>query len=119
MSEDKLADLRARLTDKVNAVEVPPGWVDLVWQLDQDLRAIAGDDYSPTRVKADCAQLDFFAVCRSSDEETQRRFWERIDQAHADSARTCEECGRPANQVMTSRYLMETLCERHVAERRL
>lgn len=86
-----------------------PGWFPLLARLGADLDDIA-PNWSLHQAKAKFAELRFYASAGSDDPDVRQRFADRIRQAESESARTCEECGRPGSLLTTPSGWLATLC---------
>jgi hypothetical protein len=88
------------------------GWTDIVDRLCSDLAAM-GWDGTLSQVKSKFGGLRFYADLNGV--EDTKSGWARIDEAEAESYRTCEVCGEPGALVCVYGWY-STVCEEHHQE---
>lgn len=106
---DPLAAVRSRRSDTCTGIDVPPGWVPLMTELDAALVTVApGIRYE--QIKAKYAELRVYVSGRNDEAR------ELIAAAEIASRTVCEECGEPGTTYQSPRGWYRALCEIHAAE---
>jgi hypothetical protein len=94
---------------------VPVGWKDLVTGLCDDLEGMVPQDspegFGVVQIKSKFGGLRFYI---KQGQTEIKGIDERIQLAHEESYRTCEQCGRPGELLETDEYLY-TSCPDHAA----
>jgi predicted HicB family RNase H-like nuclease len=88
--------------------EVGPGWVPLIDRLCARLIEL-GWDRECARIKEKFGGLRFYIG--GTPDETYKAIHDAIDEAEAESLRTCEECGEPGRP--TTKGWIKTRCPEH------
>lgn len=88
------------------------GWWPLIADLDRDLRAIY-PDYKVVQVKEKFGSLRYYVESPppALPAGVAQRFSDRLREAEALAAATCEECGQPGRP--RDRSWIRTLCDEH------
>lgn len=92
------------------------GWFPLLARLGADLDQVA-PDWSLMQAKSKFGVLRFYASVGDDDTSSRERFAARVAEAEAESARTCERCGRAGStrEVPPTGWLA-TLCDQCAGE---
>jgi hypothetical protein len=92
------------------------GWFDLEWRLCEDLEKILGQDsavgYKLFQIKEKFGTLRWYDEVKVELEDhanTVKAISERVRQAENESAKTCEQCGKPGSLHTTGTWL-KTVC---------
>lgn len=94
------------------AVDVGPGWFDLITRLDAQLARLS-PGYVVEQCKTKYGSLRYFARPEDAEDvDLQMTFNDIIRDAEDQSTSICEECGRPGQQI-TFHGWIRTLCETH------
>lgn len=92
---------------------LPPGWHDLVRQLDADLVQIV-PDYQVNQAKEKFGGLRFYTSFPTPvEKELMQRFRDRVHAAEAISYTICDVCGQQGELRSRERRWWRTLCEEH------
>lgn len=118
-----MPDWREKIRERMDGAEpgeidVPDGWKDLVLRLIATLDG-CGLKWHPLDVKRDGGVLRFdFLIDDPCTDRTARRIYHLVHDACAESARTCEVCGKPG--ILTGfGFGFMALCADHENERRM
>ena len=85
--------------------ECGDGWFDLLWNLCEDIEKLnPPDDFEVHQIKEKFAGLRFYTGAGTEE------IFNRIDQAEAESYKTCETCGSKDNVTSEGRWIT-TLCK--------
>lgn len=85
---------------------VPPGWVDLVWQLSEQLEPLG---VQCIQVKEKFGGLRFYLERYGAGSQA------LIEAAENKSTRTCQECAAPGSLAQRGMLIL-TCCDSHLAE---
>lgn len=97
-------------------VDVGPGWFELITRLDTQLARLS-PGYVLEQCKTKYGTLRYYARPEDSEDvDTQVTFNEIIRDAEDESARICEDCGEPGQQVALHGWIW-TLCATHTQHR--
>jgi hypothetical protein len=100
------AKVHLRTADNWYGVVTPPGWDNIIGELDSELAQI-DPDYKIFQVKEKFGALRYYS---SLDVNDQAR--KIVTLATLQSSITCEECGKKA-ELRTDRNWIRTLCNEH------
>lgn len=95
-------------------LDVPPGWHQLLLELDRTL-ALLAPDYAVQQVKSKYGSLRFHAIPSADPYDYNEEFQEAIRASERRSIETCELCGAPAQQYVI-RMWVSTLCKEHLGK---
>jgi hypothetical protein len=99
-------------------IDAPPGWWDLIAELDAQLRALE-PDYGVHQVKEKSGGLRYYVDLEGIAPEIARVMQSLITAAETASFATCVVCGKPGEAVVrdpTQLPEVKTLCREHRAE---
>lgn len=91
---------------------VPAGWRALFARLEADLLAIY-PEHTRVWMRVCSGRLDYTTYPETSDRDIRVAYAARIEQAEAESAATCEVCGRDGRLSRARGYDVRTLCQEH------
>ena len=101
--EERLKPLRDRLAPQNVGVTHPCGWDEIVLRLNREL-AKTDPGYVLLQTKEKFGTLRFYTVALTTEGH------DAVDLAEAESARTCESCGKPG-ELREDHHWLTTLCD--------